>query len=40
VEYLKVEDDDVIEIADDNDNDIRANIVDVSSGSEGDIDCM
>ena len=39
-EYLKVEDDDVIEIADDDDDDIRANIVDVSSGSEGDIDCM
>jgi hypothetical protein len=43
-EYLKVgqnlEDDDVIEIADDDDDDIRANIVDHSSGSEGDFDCM
>ena len=39
-EYLKVEDDDVIEITDDDDDDIHTNIVDVSSGSKGDIDCM
>ena len=39
-EYLKVENDDIIEIADDDDNDICANIVDNSSGSEGDINCM
>jgi tartrate dehydratase beta subunit/fumarate hydratase class I family protein len=39
-EYLKVEDDNVIEITDDDDDNIHANIVDVSSGSKGDIDCM
>jgi hypothetical protein len=43
-EYMKasqnLDDEDVIEIPDDDDNDIRANIIDHSSSSEEDTDCM
>jgi len=43
-EYMKVsqniEDEDIIDIPDDDDDDIRANIIDHSSSGEDDSDCM